>query len=426
MFFVSIPKYLILKYYRKCSCIRLKPWRILNSMFNDCIIMAGGSGTRLWPASNSGTPKQFLSIPGGTSFFVSAVERALAVIDREGDGRVLIIAGKSHVPHIIEACARFGPGDAAHLVLIPEPLARNTAAAIACGVVYSERALGPGRTMLVLTSDHIIGPLETFAGDAAAAAAFARQDKLVVFGIPPRSPETGYGYVEAAELLPSPNRNAVQSSVVQPAAAPGAAVFRAASFREKPDRPAAEAFLAAGRFYWNSGMFAFSSPFLAGEFHRSAPDLIRPFEALRVPDESAYRVRRGLKILESWSGLTSAYNAVKAISFDYAIAEKCGQTVMAAARFDWFDVGSWDEYAKLLGTSRGEVYAARVPPGSEGSCFVDADIPVALCGVEGLIVVVRSGKEGGPPSVLIAKKGETQGVRDIVEQIKAAGRTDLL
>jgi mannose-1-phosphate guanylyltransferase/mannose-1-phosphate guanylyltransferase/mannose-6-phosphate isomerase len=99
---------------------------------------------------------------------------------------------------------------------------------------------------------------------------------------------------------------------------------------------------------------------------------------------------------------------------------------MAAARFDWFDVGSWDEYARLLGASRGEVYAVRVPSGGEGSCFVDADIPVALCGVEDLIVVVRSGRNGGAPSVLIARKGETQGVRDVVEQIRAAGRTELL
>jgi mannose-1-phosphate guanylyltransferase/mannose-1-phosphate guanylyltransferase/mannose-6-phosphate isomerase len=405
-------------------------------MFNDCLIMAGGSGTRLWPASNSRTPKQFLSIPGGSSFFVSAIERALAVIDRGGDGRVIIIAGKSHIPHIIEACARFSPGDMAHMVLIPEPLARNTAPAIACGTVYSELALGPNRTILVLTSDHIIGPLAVFAEDAAAAAAFARQNKLAVFGIPPRSPETGYGYIEAAEPLPLPNseaaekQNTVEPAVAQPAAAGGAAadtsVFRAASFREKPDHSTAKSFLAAGHFYWNSGMFAFSSAFLLQEFRRGAPDLIRPFENLRIPEESAYKTTKGLRVLESWAGLTEAYNAVNSISFDYAIAEKCGQTVMAAARFDWFDVGSWDEYAKLLGTSRGEVYAARVPLNGAGSCFVDADIPVALCGVEDLIVVVRSGKDGGVPSVLIAKKGETQGVKDIVEQIKAAKRAELL
>jgi mannose-1-phosphate guanylyltransferase/mannose-1-phosphate guanylyltransferase/mannose-6-phosphate isomerase len=274
--------------------------------------------------------------------------------------------------------------------------------------------------MLVLTSDHIIQPLKVFAEDAACASAFARQGKLAVFGIPPRAPETGYGYIEAAEALPVP------VSASGGGMASRTAVFRAASFREKPGLAAAEAFLAEGRFYWNSGMFAFSTGFLLEEFRRNAPECLLPFETLKAPAEGAYTVREGLKILDAWPGLGEAYSAVKGISFDYAIAEKCGQTVMAAARFDWFDVGSWDEYARLLGASRGEVYAARLPLGSEGSCFVDADIPVALCGVEDLIVVARSGRGGGVPLVLIAKKGETQGVRDIVEQIKVAGRTELL
>jgi mannose-1-phosphate guanylyltransferase len=342
---------------------------------------------------------------------------------------VIIIAGKGHVSGVVEACAALSPGDLARLVLIPEPLARNTAPAIACGAVYAERALGKNRAMLVLTSDHIIGPLETFASDAAAAAVFARQDKLAVFGIPPRTAETGYGYIETAEPLPVPG---------------GASVFRAVSFREKPDKPTAEAFLAEGRFYWNSGMFAFATGFLLDEYRRNAPDCLRPFESLKAPAAGTYTVRKGLKILESWPGLPEAYGAVKSISFDYAIAEKCSQTVMVSTRFDWFDVGSWDEYAKLLGSSRGEVFIAGLPhellprpphgllPGSphglapNDSCFVDADIPVALCGVRDLIVVVRSGKDGSPPSVLVAKKGETQGVKEIVEQIKAAGRTELL
>ena len=89
------------------------------AMFNDCIIMAGGSGTRLWPASNSRRPKQFLSLENGKSFFLSAVERGLAVIEPAGDGKVIIIAGKGHVPHIIEACAQLSPADRSRLLLIP-------------------------------------------------------------------------------------------------------------------------------------------------------------------------------------------------------------------------------------------------------------------------------------------------------------------
>jgi mannose-1-phosphate guanylyltransferase/mannose-1-phosphate guanylyltransferase/mannose-6-phosphate isomerase len=373
-------------------------------MFDDCIIMAGGSGTRLWPASSSRLPKQFLPGPGGQSFFQSAVERGLAV-----SGRLLIIAGKGHVPHVLDACAPLSAAEKARIVLIPEPLARNTAPAIACGTVFAERTVSGGsRNMLVLTSDHVIGPLEIFRADAEKASAFSAgtgtAPALVVFGIPPGRPDTGYGYIETADPLAD-------------------GVYRAASFREKPDRETAEKFLKAGNFYWNSGMFAFASSFMLDEFRRSEPESLSPFEKLAAPEEGAYALRQGLRVLENWPGLEAAYRAAKAVSIDYAVAEKCRSVVMIRAGFDWFDVGSWDEYAKLQ-TARppADVFGT----GAAGTCFVDADIPVALCGVEDLIVVIRSGKNGGPASALIAKKGETQKVKDIVEQIKASGHTELL
>jgi mannose-1-phosphate guanylyltransferase/mannose-1-phosphate guanylyltransferase/mannose-6-phosphate isomerase len=349
------------------------------------------------------------------------VDRALGVIDLEGDGRVIIIAGDSHVPHIIKACEKYGPRERKHLVLIPEPAARNTAPAIACGVMYADWVSGPDRNILVLTSDHIIQPPDIFTANAAAAAAFAQQDKLAVFGISPQGPETGYGYIEAGESLSVPPQKEFRRQdgrMVEPE------VFRALSFREKPDKERAKQFLASGTFYWNSGMFAFSSRFILKEFRRVSPELIIPFDKLRAPDERSYTVRGGVRILQEWLDLKEAYGAVKSVSFDYAMAEKCDQTVMVVAGFRWFDVGSWDEYSKLMGDSGdagSEVYRS-----GARNCFVDADMPVALCGVDDLIVVVRSGRDGGPPSVLISKKGETQRVREIVEQIKAAGRTELL
>jgi mannose-1-phosphate guanylyltransferase/mannose-6-phosphate isomerase len=373
------------------------------TMFNDCIIMAGGSGTRLWPASNSKIPKQFLSLTGEETFFNAAVERALNVIEK--DGRVIIIAGEAHVSHVIRTCARYGPDIKKRLLLIPEPEPMNTAPAIACGVYYAGLD-GGDRTVLVLTSDHVIRPLERFKADAAAAAGAAAAENLAIFGIPPLGPEIGYGYIETGDTLPAPG---------------GAAVRKVLSFREKPDRALAEKYLSLGNFYWNSGMFGFSVLFMTGEFRRNAPDSFSPFEKLLPPTPESYALEEGVPVLRNWRGLREAYRAVRSISFDYAIAEKCGNTVMVAASFDWFDVGSWDEYARLSGDRGSEVYNS-----GSASCFVDADIPVALCGVEDLIVTVRSGKDGSPQAVLIAKKGETQRVRDIVEQIKAAGRKDLL
>ncbi|MDR2211017.1 MAG: NTP transferase domain-containing protein, partial [Spirochaetaceae bacterium] len=287
-------------------------------MFSDCIIMAGGSGTRLWPASNSKRPKQFLSAPGEGTFFNAALDRALAVTG--GKGRVIVITGEGQVSHVIGACAGLAERDRKRLVVIPEPLAKNTAPAVLCGALYAEGSSGEERTILVLTSDHLIRPLPAFTADALAAAAYAREAFLVVFGIPPASPATGYGYIETAEPLPG-----LMGEPERPR------VYRVNSFCEKPNRETAKAFLAAGRFYWNSGMFAFSSRFIIDEFRRNAPDLFRPFERLRPPGSGAYVVEGGLRVLRGWPGLKEAYGGVTGISFDYAEAEKCTRTAMVAA-----------------------------------------------------------------------------------------------
>ncbi|MDR2142853.1 MAG: mannose-1-phosphate guanylyltransferase [Treponema sp.] len=381
-------------------------------MFNDCIIMAGGFGTRLWPASSSRLPKQFLSI-GDRCFFSTALDRALSVTDRKG--RVIIIAGKTHVPHIVKACQDYPPEDRNRFLLIPEPMAKNTAPAIACAAMYTDWMSGRERNMLVLTSDHIIEPIKKFRVDAAAAEAFAQADKLAVFGITPRRPETGYGYIEAGTLLS--------------AEAEDPKVYAVASFREKPGREQAERFVEAGNFYWNSGMFAFSSKFILNEFRRNAPSVMLPFEKIQAPDERSCKTERGLRILWEWHGLEEAYREAQAISFDYAIAEKCSNTVMVEAGFDWTDVGSWDEYAALMGTGAGNVKhseGTEVFQTGSKNCFVDSDIPVALIGAEDLVVAVRSGKNGGNGAILISKRGETQKVREIVEQVKTKGRTELL
>jgi mannose-1-phosphate guanylyltransferase len=173
-------------------------------------------------------------------------------------------------------------------------------------------------------------------------------------------------------------------------------------------------------------MFGFSSHFILEEFQRNAPEIYGAFGKLAVPGEAAYTVQGGIRVLDTWPGLEEAYNATPGISVDYAIAERCSRTVVVRARFEWFDVGSWDEYARLASDNGSGGASAEVYIRDSSGCFVDSDIPVALCGVEDLVVVIRSGRNGAPASALIAKKGATQGVKNIVEQIKAAGRTELL
>ena len=378
-------------------------------MINDCLIMAGGTGTRLWPASSSRKPKQFLPTgkDGTESFFSLSLERAFRIVE-ENNGKVIVITGKNYMPFIINACSKLNAAEKERLVLIPEPEAKNTAPAIACAIEYAGKTGGWNRTMTVLTSDHIIKPFNAFLKDLNSAAMFAEQNKLIVFGISPSRPETGYGYIEAADKLSDD-------------------VYAVTAFREKPDQKTAEQFLASKNYFWNSGMFAFSCDFLSQEYHRLAEDVINPFENLKPPDKKSYSRKKDLWILDHWAGLDNAYNQTKQISFDYAIAEKCAQTVMIRASFDWIDIGSWDDYSLLLSGNLSanntdtDVFSA----GSNG-CFVDSDIPVALAGVEDLIVVIRSGKDGSPPSALIARKGKTQLVRDIVEKIKQSERKDIL
>jgi len=373
-------------------------------MINDCLIMAGGSGARLWPASNSRKPKQFLPAEkdGTESFFSLSLERALQVISKD-DGRVIVVTGKTHMPFVVAACSKLNDAEKKCLVLIPEPETKNTAPAIACAVAYAGKTCGFNRTMLVLTSDHIIKPLNVFINDSNSAAQFAQQNKLVVFGISPTGPETGFGYIETAENL-------------------AGNVYNVAAFREKPNRETAKQFLASKKYFWNSGMFAFRCDFLSEEYRRMAADVSSPFENLKPPDKKSYTKTKGLCVLDKWSGLDKAYKQAKSISFDYAIVEKCTQTVMIRAAFDWIDIGSWDDYVRLLpDDSCANVYAA-----GSNDCFVDSDIPVALAGVEDLIVVIRSGKDGSPPSALITQKGKTQLVRDIVEKIKQSDRKDIL
>jgi len=379
-------------------------------MINDCLIMAGGAGTRLWPASSSRKPKQFLPTAknGTESFFSISLERAFRVVS-ENDGRVIVITGKTHLPFAVAACSKLSATEKKHLVLIPEPESKNTAPAIACAIEYAGRTCGWNRTMIVLTSDHIIKPLDAFLKDINIGAQFAEQDRLVVFGIPPLGPETGYGYIKTAGKLAED-------------------VYAVDMFNEKPDLKTAEQFLASKKYFWNSGMFIFRCEFLAEEYRRLAADIINPFENLKSPDKKSYSKTKGLCVLDTWAGLDIAYNQANNISFDYAIAEKCSKTVMIRASYDWIDIGSWDDYACLLSgnsvtnsDSVKDVYTA----GTSG-CFVDSDIPVALAGVENLIVVIRSGKDGFPPAALITQKSKTQLVRDVVEKIKQTGGKNIL
>ncbi len=363
-------------------------------MIQHVAILAGGSGTRLWPASRASAPKQLIDLgTGGGSLFQQTLARAIGL---QPAGRLLVVTHESQAPAVrAQADATLqalGAAEAGRrLAILPEPQARNTAPAICCACAWLEARGQGGGPLLVLAADHSIEPQERFAAAVQRAAALAAGGRLVVFGVQPTRAETGYGYIEAGEPLK-------EGFVVR-------------SFHEKPDEATARSYVEAGGFYWNSGMFAFTPAAFLDEALALAPDVARPFADAR-PALAKLEPRDGL--VADDGTLDALYRGLRSIAVDYAVMEKSRRIAMVPADFQWSDVGSWDEVARL-GRGRGEVASAQA-----AGNFVQSDIPVALAGVSDLIVVVRDGV------CLVCRRGGSQLVREVVDQIKARGRTDLL
>jgi len=341
------------------------------------LILAGGSGTRLWPASSSLHPKQFLTFGMGKSFLQSAVERGLAV---NPQAEVVIVTAEIYRE---ETVAQVSPylTQGARITVLGEPMGRNTAPAIFLGALYLRQRIGEAGRILILSADHLIFPLEAFVQDVEKAGRLGTVGWITVFGIPPSSPHTGYGYIERGEKEGEG--------------------YRVQAFKEKPDAVTAERYLRSGRYYWNSGMFLFSIQTLFEEYERYALDIVLPFREaglLEIVSEDR------LSAL-----LLGVYEKLPSISVDYAILERSHRVAMVSATFSWNDVGSWDEVARLLPGESPQTIELE----GKGN-YVYSEIPVALCGVEDLIVVIRDGK------ALVLKKGSSQLVRDVATRFKKA------
>lgn len=346
-------------------------------MVGSVLILAGGSGTRLWPASTSARPKQFLDPGTGSSLLQMTVLRAAAVVP---SGPILVVTHYSQAEEVSRQCATL-EGLADRVQVVAEPEMRNTAPAVALGLFHLARSGGTGaeEPTLVLASDHLIAPVEAFAADVEKADQLAREGYLVVFGIPPTRPETGYGYIEAGE----PH-------------GPGRLV---AGFREKPDLETAREFLRRGTFSWNSGMFVFRRDVMLEELDRYEPAITAPFRDTSL----------------------DFYASLPRRSLDHAVMERSDRVAMVETTFRWNDVGSWDEMAALAEEGAfGPDPSGTAPLVSVQSRnnYVFADTTVALCGVEDLIVVVREGR------VLVARRGTGQLVKEVVDTLRARGEEE--
>ena len=357
------------------------------------LILAGGSGTRLWPASRAAAPKQYLSFDGGPSYLQQALLRARAA----ASDLIVVVTGEDQLPAVAAQCAALeAASDAPPCYLLGEPAARNTGPAVALGARFVERmgAAAAAGALLVLSSDHAIEPRQAFAADVGAARRLARQGWLTTFGIQPTRPETGYGYLELGERLSDG--------------------YEVAAFREKPDHAAAARFLAAGGFLWNAGIFLFPLELLRGELQRCAPELAAPIGGLPMPAPAAAPgAGRGPVAVPPTPELRAAYVDLPAISIDYALMERARRVAAVRASFQWSDVGSWDELARI------DPGAAPAAAAEARGNAVFSDLPVALAGVDDLIVVVKNG------AVLVTRRGRTQLVREVVDGLRER-RPDLL
>lgn len=361
---------------------------------NVCIL-AGGSGTRLWPASNSRRPKQFIPVHEGKSLLLLTVERALAL----GTGDLFIVTLDEQIDSVAEECAKLSVGKE-RIKLVAEPAPRNTAPAIAAAATILRNNHRSDETMAVLPSDHLITPTEAFAADMKAAASLASRGFLVTFGIHPSRPETGYGYIEAGEAVEG-----------------GRLVRR---FREKPDLGTAEAFCRSGDFFWNSGMFCFRIDRFFEELEAGRADIAEVFSSIEVREPS--QRLSGMDLFFRDPDVKEAYGRSPKESVDYAVMEKCRRTAMVEASFIWNDIGSWDELSQVIDNDleiSEQEGGKAIAIASEG-CFVHSDLPVALCGVDDLIVVQENGV------LLVCKKGEGQLVKKAVETFREKGFNRLL
>ncbi|KAF0126453.1 MAG: mannose-1-phosphate guanylyltransferase / mannose-6-phosphate isomerase [Elusimicrobia bacterium] len=345
------------------------------------VILAGGSGTRLWPVSRYGLPKQFIKLNGGKSLLCQTVERLAAVVPLKD---IFVITNEDYRFHVQEDLRSVSPSIADNVIL--EPVGRNTAPAIALVIKYCQEKLkcGKDEVIFICPSDHIIEPVEKFAAYAGQAETAAKAGGIVTFGIKPSRPETGYGYIRKGSSQ-------------------GGGVFKVARFAEKPDLKTAGGYLKAGDYYWNSGMFSFTIGTMLSEFKAYAPEISRRMGA-------------------SFAKMVSEFKSMPAISIDYAVMEKSRRAAVLPMTILWSDVGSWDSLHEVVKPdASGNVNIGDVLDlDTRNTTVYGGKRLISVVGVKDLIIIDTE------DALLVVKKGQAQRVKEVVDQLKERKRKEVV
>lgn len=365
------------------------------------IIIAGGSGTRLWPLSRQCFPKQFLTLDGDDSMLQTTLQRLAGIAHQPP----MILC---HEEHRFAVAEQLRAKQLPHRGIMLEPVSRNTAPAIALAA-FDAIKNGHDPVLLVLAADHVIRDEASFCQTVESANAFAHAGKLVTFGIVPTSPQTGYGYIKRGHAF-------AQATDLEASPPTG---FIIDKFVEKPDVDTAQAYLESGAYYWNSGIFMFKASVYLAELHRHRPDIYTACEqALAAPlmDLDFTRIDK------------HAFIDCPAESIDYAVMEPlCNsaspddKAIVIPMDCGWSDVGTWSALWEVSSKDsqgnamRGDVITHR----TTNSYIYAQDKLVTILGLDNIVVVETK------DAILIAKQSEVQHVKAIIEQLDAEQRPEL-
>lgn len=345
------------------------------------VVLAGGSGTRLWPMSRSARPKQFLPLIGSTSLFQETLRR---VSDAALYAPAVVLTNDDYRFLVVEQAEEIGVRVGAVLL---EPVARNTAAAIAVAAAHAIREHGPDAIIFVLPSDHSVIADDRYHRAVSQAAVEARTHRLVTFGIVPSRPETGYGYIAAGGPL-----NANGASPV-------------GHFVEKPPIEIAEKMLAEGGYYWNSGMFMLPSQQFLDECKVHAP---------ATYDAAIQSLARAKNDLDFTRLDRDAFASAPDISIDYAVFEKTSSASVVPVSYSWSDLGSWDAVWKLRGKDENEnaVDGPSTLSNVSRSLIISDKARVAVEGLDDIAIIATE------DAIYVSKLTDAQKVGAIVKTLK--------
>ena len=340
------------------------------------IILAGGGGTRLFPLSRDCYPKQFLHVIGDKSLLAQTIERFLGLVEAKD---IIIVTNERY---IFQVQAELKTINAQEAHIITEPMGKNTAPAIALAQSYCQDVLqcDDDEILFVSPSDHLIKPIDAFQ-DLIRNAQDVVKDNIVTLGIKPTKPEIGYGYIEAEK-----NNNLAKKVI---------------SFKEKPDLVTAKEYIASGNYYWNGGMFMFSIATMQAELTKYMPAIIDI-----TKNGYQYTVDNFVNMLD--------------ISIDYAVAEKSQKMMMIPMEnIYWNDIGSFDAIAEVLSDKDKNVFKGDIlAENCTDTMIIGDNRLIAGIDLENLMIIDT------PDALLVAKKGESQKVKNIVNKLKQNKRKE--